>query len=241
MTTARIGTAAGVSRDAVLVALRSSNQAMATDALAEAVGLSVNTVRFHLDRLCRDGLITRVTAPPDGPGRPRQVFRAVSPEAVDGAAAYRLLAGLLAEGLARTGGSQASLEAGRSWADRLVAAQDPSIGGTDSADANTGAVQRVVELFEDGGFAPELTDDGHAIALHRCPFRELAAVSPDVVCAVHLGFVRGALHRLQEGARAQGRIPHQIDADRVRLDPVLDGSGPCMVTLPWPAILSHHP
>jgi predicted ArsR family transcriptional regulator len=214
---------------------------MGTEALAEVVGLSVNTVRFHLDRLRRDGLITRVTAPPDGPGRPRQVFRAVSAEAVDGAAAYRLLAGLLADGLARTGGSQASLEAGRSWADRLVAAHDPSVGGAVSAEANTGAVQRVVELFGDGGFAPELTGDGHAIALHRCPFMQLAAVSPNVVCAVHLGFVRGALHRLQDDARVQGRVPHQIDPDRVRLQPVLDGSGPCVVTLPRPAILPHDP
>jgi predicted ArsR family transcriptional regulator len=128
------------------------------------------------------------------------------------------------------------LEAGRLWADRLVATHDPSMGGTVSAEANAGAVQRVMELFEDGGFAPELRDDGHTVALHRCPFMELASVTPDVVCAVHLGFVRGALHRLEDGARAQGRVPHRIDADRVRLDPALDGSGPCLVILPSPAI-----
>jgi predicted ArsR family transcriptional regulator len=211
---------------------------MTTEALADAVRLSVNTVRFHLDRLHRDGLITRVAAAPDGPGRPRMMFRAVTPEGTDGAAAYRLLAGLLAEGLARTGGSQASLDVGRLWADRLVTVHDPSVGGTSGVDADVGAVQRVVELFEDGGFAPQVTDGGRAIALHRCPFLELASVKADVVCTVHLGFVRGVLQRLHDGARADGRGPHRIEPDRVRLRPVLDGSGPCLVTLPGPEIHS---
>src|SRR5664280_1110951 len=145
MSAARIGTAAGVSRNAVLGALRAATQAIAIEAIAATVGLSVNTVRFHLDRLRREGLVTRVTAAADGPGRPRLVYRAVSLEAVDGAAAYRLLAGLLAEGVARAGDPQASLQAGRAWADRLVADHDPSVGASAGGDPDKGAVYRVVE------------------------------------------------------------------------------------------------
>jgi hypothetical protein len=59
-----------------------------------------------------------------------------------------------------------------------------------------------------------------------------------VVRAVHLGFVRGALQRLQDGTGAEGRISHQIEPDQVRLTPVLDGSGPCLVTLSSPEIRS---
>jgi predicted ArsR family transcriptional regulator len=209
---------------------------MAVEAVAEAVGLSVNTVRFHLDRLCREGLVTRRSARPDGPGRPHLVYRAVAAEAVDGAAAYRLLAELLAEGVVRSGDTGATFEAGRSWADRLVTAHDPSVGGSTAAEENAAAVARVVELLADGGFAPELLPDEQTVALHSCPFMDLAIVRADVVCTVHLGFARGVLRRLQEVADAAGRVPHAIRDDTVRLKPVLDGSGPCLLTLPTPRV-----
>jgi hypothetical protein len=65
---------------------------------------------------------------------------------------------------------------------------------------------------------------------------QLASVRADVVCTVHLGFVRGVLQRLQEVAGAAGRVPHGIEPDLVRLKPVLDGSGPCLLTLPLPRV-----
>jgi predicted ArsR family transcriptional regulator len=238
VSTQRIGTAAGVSRALVLEVLRASARPWAAEAVAEAVGLSVNTVRFHLDRLRNEGLVTRRAARPEGPGRPHLVYRAVAAEAVDRDAAYRLLAGVLAEGLVR-GDAKATIEAGRSWGDRLVAAHDPAAGGGTGMDANRAALERVVELLEDGGFAPEAQDDERTIALHRCPFMDLASVRADVVCTVHLGFVRGALQRMQAVADASGRISHQLDADLVRLRPVLDGSGPCLVSLPAPRIRPH--
>src|SRR5512143_4112747 len=128
VSTQRTGTAVGASRALVLDALRSQPRPMAIEAVAEAVGLSVNTVRFHLDRLRREGAVTRASTRPDGPGRPHLVYRPVAAEAVEDAAAYRLLAGLLAEGLVRSGNVHATAEAGRSWADRLVGAHDPSVG-----------------------------------------------------------------------------------------------------------------
>jgi predicted ArsR family transcriptional regulator len=208
---------------------------MAVEDVADRVGLSVNTVRFHLDRLRREGAVTRQSTPPDGPGRPHLLYRAFAAEAVEGAAAYRLLAELLAEGLVRSGNARGTVEAGRSWADRLVAPHDPSVGASAGADEDASAVARVVELFEDGGFAPELLG-ASTVALHRCPFRELASVRADVVCTVHLGFVRGVLQRLQEVAGAAGRVPHRIEPDLVELRPVPDGSGPCLLALPVPCV-----
>jgi predicted ArsR family transcriptional regulator len=252
VSTPRTGTAAGASRALVLAALRSHGRPMAVGTVADAVGLSVNTVRFHLDRLCREGSVARERTRPDGPGRPHLAYRAVAPEAVDDGAAYRLLAELLAEGLGRSGNTRATAEAGRSWADRLIQAHDPRVGvgggprvGVSGGpcvgvgggvDENVAAVARVVELFEDGGFAPELLADAATVALHRCPFMDLARVRADVVCTVHLACVRGVLHRLRQVAEAAGRIPHQIDADLVRLMPVTDGSGPCLLTLPVPRV-----
>ncbi|MDP2774020.1 MAG: hypothetical protein Q8O61_10740, partial [Nocardioides sp.] len=61
----------------------------------------------------------------------------------------------------------------------------------------------VVTLLDDLGFAPEVATDRPAdVRLTRCPLLEAAHRHPDVVCAVHLGIVRGALSAL--GADAEG-------------------------------------
>jgi Predicted transcriptional regulator len=53
----------------------------------------------------------------------------------------------------------------------------------------------VVELFDELGFMPEAVEesDERKILLHRCPFREVAESNQRVVCAVHLGMLKGAL------------------------------------------------
>ena len=228
----RAAAGAGASCDAVLRVLRSQSDPMTIDTLSRNVGRAVSTVRFHLDHLVRDGLVTSSRAPARGPGRPRQVYRALAPEAVDGAAAYRLLAGLLAEELVRAGDTQAPIAAGRSWADQLDRST-PTIQRAAGEPQAAYAVRRVVELFDEGGFSPEWDAARRTIVLRRCPFMELATVRPEIVCGVHLGLVRGLLERLDadgaEGGRAE---PHALPAQQVRLRPVLDGSGPCHLFLP---------
>jgi predicted ArsR family transcriptional regulator len=54
----------------------------------------------------------------------------------------------------------------------------------------------VLQLMDRLGFQPELTDDGSRILLHRCPFLDVARRHPDVVCALHLGIMQGALRTL---------------------------------------------
>lgn len=76
----------------------------------------------------------------------------------------------------------------------------------------------VVSVFREAGFEPAVDVGSHTVALHRCPFRELAAEHPDVVCGMHLGLLTGLLEQI--GASTE-----------VRLVPVLDGSGPCLVRL----------
>jgi len=225
------GSAAGASRGAILAALRSSGTATTVDVLAAAVGLTVSTVRFHLGRLVDEGLVTAVAGSGSGPGRPKHVYRAVPPEAVDGAAAYRLLAGLLADELARLADPMVPVSAGRAWAARVYAAAPTLSRRPGEPDADF-VVRQVVELFEEGGFAPVADATGEVIALHACPFMDLARVRPEIVCSVHLGLVRGLVDRLGEPGLPGGSGPAQFAADRVRVHPVLDGSGPCLVHLP---------
>jgi predicted ArsR family transcriptional regulator len=119
---------------------------MAIETVAEALGLSVNTVRFHLDRFVPGRNGHPSVDPARRSGASHLAYRAVAAEAVDEAATYRLPAGLLAEGVVRSGNTTATVEAGRSWAGRLVGAHAPSVGADCATDANVAAVSRIVEL-----------------------------------------------------------------------------------------------
>jgi predicted ArsR family transcriptional regulator len=111
---------------------------------------------------------------------------------------YRLLAEVLAQHLIATSErpGEAAVNAGRSWAASTGQVQHHGDGaGTAAAFpvSEEAAIAAVLRMLGDSGFAPELSADGTAINLHRCPFRELAESHPDVVCGAHLGIIQGAL------------------------------------------------
>jgi predicted ArsR family transcriptional regulator len=179
---------AGISRSRLLTVLGRSARPMGVRELAEAVGLHPNTVRQHLDQLVEAGLAVRDTAPPIGRGRPALRYGAGPGSEEQDSMAYRALAGVLAEQLARSpDGVRVALAAGERWGRSLV------LEATDSAPGTT-AIEQLVELLDEAGFAPEapLTDD-EPIQLRHCPFGTLARDQGDVVCGVHLGLMRGAL------------------------------------------------
>ncbi len=222
----------GASRGALLEILRGASEAMTLAELADRAGLAPTTTRFHLDQLVASRTVRVGRRPAGRPGRPPLLYRAAPVEAVDGGAAYRLLAGLLAEELLEVGGTAAPLEAGRRWAARMtrdtVSLVPPSetTSGTTTTDSTTdsttdhtadGVVRAVAAFFSDGGFAPEVVD-GSTIALHRCPFLDLAREQSAAVCTVHVGLLQGLLDAL-----GSARQP--------RLEAVVDGSGPCVVRL----------
>jgi predicted ArsR family transcriptional regulator len=207
----------GVSRVAVLEALRTSARPLDVQAIAAAVGLHPNTVRSHLDQLVDAGLAGRTTELRTTPGRPRLLFRAVAqPIGSDAEDSYRMLARVLASGI-EVAGQQGSVatEAGRRWGQHAVEAQDAPHASSDEHSEpgdHDGALGRIVALLDDVGFAPRLresvaaTADPHAtgtgpatatvIELHQCPFRDVALEHSEVVCGVHLGLIQGALDQM---------------------------------------------
>ena len=205
------------SRDRVLAVLRGASAPVGVRAVCAATQLSATAVRFHVDHLIGLGAVRAVKDPEHtGAGRPAVLYRAVPAEAVDPAAAYRVLAGLLARELTRSAGPGAGSEAGRAWAVGVLHGR--SFAGM--ADP----LEVVVSLFEDTGFSPMRGADGRTVELHRCPFLGLAVEQPEVVCSVHHGLLTGVLEEI--GAPTN-----------VRLVPVLDGSGPCLVRLGQPPVL----
>jgi predicted ArsR family transcriptional regulator len=193
----------GVSRVAVMAALRAAGSPLPVTELAARVGLHANTVRWHLDGLSEAGWVDQVTQLQGRPGRPRLLYAArpmpvglddrLSGDAESPARGYRLLADILVGYLAETrpDPAAAAADAGRAWGGYLVGKSAP-FRRLDP----TEAVRRVVEMLDDLGFAPQPDAVGDGIALHACPFRDVAKAHPDVTCSVHLGLMQGALAEL---------------------------------------------
>lgn len=109
-------------RRAVLRALCASRVPMSIAAIAGKLGVHPNTVRFHLDNLVADGQVERVEPGRGRPGRPPLMFRAVRRTDSTGTRRYRLLAEILASGLAAERDSRVmALSAGRAWGRQLEA------------------------------------------------------------------------------------------------------------------------
>lgn len=198
---------AGVSRVAVLQALRASTASLDLQAITEQVGLHTNTVRAHLDQLMKAGLVESAVQERTTPGRPRLLFRATAIPGAGAVDSYKVLAEILASGIrdGEPAPGAVAAHAGRRWGQRLEQQGGASVEPVDSASA----LERIIALLEDVGFAPRIgqapgdrTDadaSGAAtvVELHRCPFLDVAREHTNVVCAVHLGLIQGALDQMQ--------------------------------------------
>lgn len=192
MTTRAAGTASAdtsSSRSALLKTLRGHGRAMTVQELADAVGLHPNSVRFHLTRLIRSGLVHEEQSAPAGPGRPHLVY-SIAASGVDDAGGYQLLAEVLSEHLAQTmpDPDQAAVQAGEERAYRMVRERSASRPATAAESRDL-----ITALMQEYGFSPEWEVDGERLWLRSCPLRSLADRQPSVTCSVHLGLLRGML------------------------------------------------
>jgi predicted ArsR family transcriptional regulator len=191
-----------------IVELLSEHGPMATHELAGRLDLHINTVRAHLTVLVEGGLVASSPEERDRPGRPRLLYRATdAARERGGAGGYRFLAEVLTRHLAATADDPAGVaeQAGTAWGRFLVDTPPPFTSVERQA-----AIERVTELLDTLGFAPELDDenpDDPRILLRRCPFIQVAREHPDVVCSIHLGIVRGALEELGVDVEVRDLIP----------------------------------
>jgi len=203
--------ALGDSRARVLGVLQDAGAALGVADVAEAVGLHPNTTRFHLDGLVDAGLVQRATEERETPGRPRTLYSARPEAGRAGPRSYRLLAEILTSYLASQSRQPAvaALTAGTEWGRFLARRPAPFRRATVEQ-----ATAELVQVLDEVGFAPEAVTVGRKrrVLLHHCPFREAAEQHREVVCAVHLGLMRGLLE--ESGA------PLQAD----RLDPFVEPS-----------------
>lgn len=198
------GSPLGQSRGRVLDLLRAAGSPLGVREIADRTGLHPNTARFHLDGLVEAGLATREPQARATPGRPSMTYQAAEGSAPGGGRRYRLLAEMLTSLIAGTmpEPGKAAVAAGREWG-AYLSEQPPPYQRPGAGEA----IERLVGITEELGFAPQAVADGeqHRLYLHECPFREVAQRHQDVVCSLHLGLMRGAL--------AQMRAP--VTADRL--------------------------
>jgi len=177
-------------RYAIYLELARSPLPLATADIADILGLHVNTVRPHLERMRDVGLLHVDSVARGGVGRPQHRY-SLSPDAPSlglepspyPTLARVVLSAASAAGLDRDELAQAGREQGRA-----DAAQWSRVG----AGAATVLDALIVEQAK-LGFDPAVVehDDGATMAFAHCPFRELAEAHPDLVCGLHCGLVEG--------------------------------------------------
>jgi predicted ArsR family transcriptional regulator len=175
----------GPTRREVLAELRSAGVALPVSAIATAIELRPNSVRFHLDALVERGLAIREDEPRDRPGRPRALYRA-APHRLSEAEALQGVARALVRHLGRLeGGSGEQAEAaGRMWGEELAAVAP-----------GTPAIERVKSTLDALGYEPTQGESDEVIVLAPCPLRGLLEEAGPgglpTVCRLHLGLMRG--------------------------------------------------
>lgn len=213
-----------------------------TSEVAAALGLHPNTVRPHLERLRRAGLLA-VSAESQGTvGRPQHRYQptADAPSLGLEHPAMPVLAQLLAE-VADTGNPGAgdlAERVGRQWgrregmngaarADGAAAGGDGGAAGATAPAGDVGttpspdSVAALTGELAGLGFDPAVTWAGTSVTVSftRCPYRELAEAHPDLVCRLHRGLVEGMVEGI--GGAAVGCFATLADRDPCRVQLVV--------------------
>ncbi len=183
-------------RYAIYLELARAPSPRTTAEIAESLGLHVNTVRPHLERMREVGLLDVSTASTGGVGRPQHRYglRPSAPALGLEPPLFPMLARMLL---------RLSVAVGADADDAREAGVDQGRHDADAYESDDAAIALFAEL-DRLGFDPEVVveDDTVTIGFSHCPFRELAESDPDVVCGLHQGMVEGFVDHLG-GCRVQ--------------------------------------
>ena len=176
-------------RYAIYLELARATSPRSTAEIAETLGLHANTVRPHLERMREVGLLAVHTENRGSVGRPqhRYALAADAPSLGLEPPAFPVLARMLAEvagaaGIAPDRTAAAGADQGRVMAE-AHAARRP----------RASCVEAVTTMLAELGFDPAVVQEGNltTIAFTHCPYAEVAAAHPDVVCHLHRGLIEG--------------------------------------------------
>lgn len=167
---------AAPTRLAVLELLRGADEPLTPQRLATRLGVHHTAVRQHLVVLAEAGMVEAVRLPAEGRGRPRVAYRPLGdPDP------YQRLSAMLADAV---GAGLTPREAGRRH-------------GLEVTPLAEGAVATLLAETDRLGFRPRVRDARGRLelVLETCPFADVAASSPQVVCDLHRGIAEGIVER----------------------------------------------
>jgi predicted ArsR family transcriptional regulator len=178
-------------RYAIYLELARSPIPLSTSDIGDVLGLHVNTVRPHLERMREVGLLDVASYSRGEVGRPQNRYSlaadapslGLEPSPMPTLAAALLSAahsaGLTSDEMADAG-RDLGRDQGAQWSD-----------DTTALDALIGEQARL-------GFDPEVVDleGGAVMAFANCPFRSLAEQHPDLICSLHCGMVEGLVDEM---------------------------------------------
>lgn len=204
-------------RYAIYLELARSPRPLATAEVADSLGLHVNTVRPHLERMRDVGLLAVTTEARRGVGRPQHLYQLTTDAPSLGLEppTFPLLASLLLRLVEVSGvGAGDAVEVGREHGAVVAGTARPGAPALDVL------VAEQAELGFDPVCVP--TEQGATIAFGHCPYGELARSHSEVICSLHCGLVEG----LVDGLGGAEVISFHTLADRVPCQVELVGTGP---------------
>lgn len=201
---ARVGLLAEPTRRLLYEYVSDAPRPVSREEAAEAVGVPVHTAKFHLDRLVDGGLLatefhklTGRTGP--GSGRPSKHYRRNDAEIAVSLPPrqYDLLSRVLADALAAAAETTEPVE---QVVARVAQEAGRELGREHAAHWDLAAA------LQSCGYEP--AEAGQDVVLRNCPFHQVVARHPELVCELNLDFIRGLL----EGAGDERSEPRLAPA-----------------------------
>lgn len=182
-------------RYAIYLELARSSSPKTTSQIAESLSLHANTVRPHLERMRDVGLISVQVGGRGDVGRPQHRY-AIAPGAPSlglEPPTMPVLANMVLSMASRLNASAADAEA---------VGRDEGAVRARAYRTTPSTLEALVSDLDRLGFDPVVTDvesvrtdgdpdSGAVIAFANCPFADLAADHPELVCGLHRGLVAG--------------------------------------------------
>ena len=200
-------------RYAIYLELARAARPLGTAEIAETLGLHVNTVRPHLDRMRDVGLLDVSTGGRGEVGRPQH--------------RYSLAADAPSLGLEPpTMPVLTRMVLGMAERLQASAADAFAVGEAEGAQRAGGyaafpsALEALVDDLDRLGFDPVVAEsedpDDAIVAFANCPFADYAATHPDLVCSLHHGLVAGFVEAMGDARVAEfcslvHRTPCQVE------------------------------
>lgn len=209
----------GGRRTHIIQLLRDTRKPLSVSEVADAVGIHINTARFHLESLVDAGLAQRSAQPRSTPGRPRVLYVGTLPNQThERAQGFRLLAETLTQTVCASvpDPHRTMYTVGVEWGRKLAEFT------ADIPESEEDRIALLLSKLEALWFAPELVSKGastlgafredgpeltsevtaaldsagSAVVFHHCPFVSVTADATSAVCSLHAGLMNGLLDEM---------------------------------------------